>query len=73
MAEQEQGGNLSLQDIELAVRVIDLVSQRGAIRGDELATVGTLRERFAAFLRAAGVGTKPEEATAEEAETPASE
>jgi hypothetical protein len=33
--------------------VIDMVSTRGAIRGDELAPVGALRERFVAFLKAA--------------------
>lgn len=41
---------LSLQDISAMVQVIDVVSQRGAIRGDELVPVGTLRQRLVDFL-----------------------
>lgn len=53
MSEPEMQANLSLQDIEMSIRLIDMVSQRGAIRGEELAQVGTLRERLVNFLRAA--------------------
>ena len=42
---------LSYNDIQAAVRIIDVTSQRGAIKGDELVQVGTIRERFVAFLR----------------------
>ena len=41
---------LSLQDISAMVQVIDVVSQRGAIRGDELVPVGTLRNKLVGFL-----------------------
>lgn len=56
MSEQTQPqpvGGLSLQDIAGAVQVVDLASSRGAIRGDELMAIGSLRERLVAFLRAA--------------------
>ena len=49
--EQEQAPGLSLQDISAAVQIIDVVTPRGAFRGEELASVGTVRERFMAFLR----------------------
>jgi hypothetical protein len=49
---QAQAPSLSLNDISNVVQVIDMVSSRGAIRGDELAPVGILRERFVAFLKA---------------------
>ena len=49
---QAQSPSLSLNDISNVVQVIDMVSSRGAIRGDELAPVGILRERFVAFLKA---------------------
>jgi hypothetical protein len=78
MSEQEQQQvGLSLQDIAAAVQVVDLASSRGAIRGDEMMAVGSLRERFVAFLRAAqqqgqkveipGEEAPEEEASAEEA------
>lgn len=47
---QDQGPGLSLNDIAAAVQIIDAASARGAIRGDELVAVGTVRERFMAFL-----------------------
>ena len=49
---QAQAPSLWLNDISNVVQVIDMVSSRGAIRGDELAPVGILRERFVAFLKA---------------------
>ena len=68
---QEPG--LTLQDIAAALQVIDVCVQRGAIRGEELSAVGTVRDRFATFLKAAqaeqaeGEGEGAEEAPAEEA------
>ena len=77
---QEEVG-LSYNDIQAAVKIIDVTSARGAIQGEELVQVGTVRERFVAFLRYAqeqgeDVGELPpsayntpaEEAPAEEAE-----
>lgn len=79
---QEQQVGLSLQDIAAAVQVVDLASSRGAIQGPEMMAVGSLRERFVAFLKAAqeqgqeveipGEGKEPAPDTpeaAEEAET----
>jgi len=48
---EEQAPGLSLQDISAAVQIIDAVSPRGAFRGEEMASVGMVRERFMAFLR----------------------
>jgi hypothetical protein len=44
---------LTVNDIAAALQVIDVATARGAIRGDELSPVGALRDRFAAFVRAA--------------------
>lgn len=44
---------LNINDIAAAVQIIDVVTARGAIRGEELSQVGTLRDKFAAFVRAA--------------------
>jgi len=46
----EAGQGLSYGDITAAVQIIDVVCGRGAIQGDELIQVGTIRERFVAFL-----------------------
>ena len=64
---QEQAPTLSLNDIANVVQVIDMVSTRGAIRGEELAPVGILRERLVAFLKASQPAQEaaPEEAAPE--------
>ena len=39
-----------MNDISAAVQIIDVATARGAIRGEELLPVGTVRQRFMAFL-----------------------
>jgi len=53
MSEQEQQEpvNLSLQDIATVVQMIDVVSRRGGIAGNELAGIGLLRNKFEMFLQ----------------------
>lgn len=72
-AAQEVG--LSLQDISACVQVIDVVSQRGAIQGNELTAVGALRDKLVGFLEAAKANGEdvqiPGQEEQVEAETPA--
>ena len=49
--EGQQEIGLSYGDITAAVQIIDVTTQRGAIQGDEMLQVGTVRERLVAFLR----------------------
>ena len=42
---------VTVQDLAGVVSVIDVCSQRGAFRGEELAGVGRLRETFLAEIR----------------------
>jgi len=42
--------NLEPNEVSLMIQVIDMVSSRGAIRGEELATVGALRNKLAALM-----------------------
>ena len=52
---------LSLQDIATMVQVIDIVSRRGGFEGNELESVGGLRNRIVTFLNAAAPqGEQPE-------------
>lgn len=44
--------NVTAGDLATMVRVIDAGSQRGAWRGEELTTVGTLRDKLAAVVNA---------------------
>lgn len=51
MEQQEQKVVINLNDVATVVQLIDVVSQRGAFRGDELAGVGALRNKLEAFVR----------------------
>jgi hypothetical protein len=62
----DQPLNISLNDFVMAVNIIDVCSQRGAFKGDELAVVGQLREKFAAFVKANTPATPTEEKVATE-------
>jgi hypothetical protein len=52
---QPAGPSLSLQDLVLALQTIQACAQRGAVRADEMTTVGGLYDRMFAFLEAQGV------------------
>jgi hypothetical protein len=66
---------ISINDLENVVRVIDAAAERGAFKGSELTSVGTVRDKVAAFLAAIPSNEeKTEEATTTQAvETPAEE
>ncbi len=49
-AVEDQTPGLSYGDITASVQIIDAATSRGAIRGEELVSVGTVRERLVAFL-----------------------
>ncbi len=59
--------NLTLQDLATVVNIIDVCSQRGAFKGDELSVVGQLREKFAAVVKANTPAETAEEEKEEEA------
>lgn len=53
---------LTLNEIAAVVQLIDVVTARGAFRGEELSEVGALRDKYAAFVKSA----QEAQATAEE-------
>ena len=68
--ETQQAPSISLPHLAAAVQIIDLAGERGAIKGDEMATVGAVRTAFATFLAYAQEqqqANQPEEAAPEEA------
>jgi len=52
---QPAGPSLSLQDLVLALQTIQACAQRGAVRAEEMTTVGGLYDRMFSFLEAQGV------------------
>jgi len=62
---------ISLADFSAALQVIDVCTQRGAFRGEELSSVGQLRDRINTFVQhhaPAKEEGEAEEATEEVAE-----
>ena len=49
--------SLTLQDLVLVAQIIQLTSQRGAFKAEELADVGTLYNKLIAFLTSTGALT----------------
>ena len=73
-AEQPAQVQLQLQDLMLAAQVVQLASQRGAIKAEEMEAVGGLYNRLVTFLQASGALKPAEPATQETApEAPAAE
>ena len=64
-SQQEQQPSLNLQDLILVAQIIQVSSQRGAFKADELANVGTLYNKLIAFLQSTGALT-PAPANTEE-------
>jgi hypothetical protein len=68
----EAAPSLTLNDLMVALNMIQVVAQRGAVRADEMSAVGTLHDRLKAFLEAQGALTTPADTAAESADTTAS-
>lgn len=42
---------ITLQDLSIVISIIDVCSERGAFKGNELAIVGQVREKISAFVK----------------------
>ena len=65
-AEAAATPSLGISDLVLVANIIQAVSQRGAIRANEMATVGNLYNKLTAFLTANGAVAAPQADDAEE-------
>jgi hypothetical protein len=63
--EQAIAPNLTVQDLIIVAQIIQLSSQRGAFRAEELENIGGLYNKLIAFLESVGAITKPENAPQE--------
>jgi hypothetical protein len=61
--EQAPAASLTLQDLVLVTQIIQISSQRGTFRAEELADVGALYNKLIVFLQSTGALTPvaPEE------------
>jgi len=50
-AEGQGVDSISLNDLQVLANVVDLASQRGAFRGNELTQVGAVFDKLSAFLQ----------------------
>jgi len=64
-----QSESISLNDLQLVKQIIDLATERGAFRGNELSQVGAVYDRLTKFL----AFVAETQAAQEEADTPAEE
>lgn len=56
---QQPAPSLTLQDLVLVAQIIQLTTQRGAFKAEELADVGGLYNKLIAFLQSTGALTPP--------------
>ena len=71
----ENNQTITVADLEAIKRIIDLASTRGEFRGAEIAKVGAVYDKLAAFLEAivAQAAAQEAEASAEESSEPQGE
>jgi hypothetical protein len=55
--QQQPAPSLTLQDLVLVAQIIQLTSQRGAFKAEELADVGGLYNKLVTFLQSTGALT----------------
>lgn len=48
----EQGATVNLNDFATVINLIDICTERGAFKGNELLAIGQLRQKFANFVDA---------------------
>lgn len=62
---QNEEPSVTINDIALVVKLIDIFADRGTIKGEELMAVGQLRQKLVSFVEHA---SKEENKTEEETE-----
>lgn len=68
MSTEQTNVNITLQDLATVVNIIDVCSQRGAFKGEELSVVGQVREKIAAIVKANTPAETAQEGTEEAGE-----
>lgn len=67
---EQSSAGLTLQDLISVAQIIQVTSQRGAYRAEELQSVGTLYNKLIAFLESVGAINRPQAEATQDEETP---
>ena len=51
MSEEMQTPTITVQDVAALLQIVDAAAQRGAFRGEELSSVGAVRDKAAQFVQ----------------------
>ena len=62
MENTNQSGQITISDLDAIKNIIDLATSRGAFRGSELSSVGTVYDKLTTFLQAVIEQAKAQEA-----------
>ena len=57
---EQQGAELTVQDLQALKNIIDVSTQRGAFKGNELMSVGQVYNKLEAFLNAVQAQQAPQ-------------
>jgi len=57
----QEAPELNINDLFSVIKIIDACSERGAFKGNEMASVGAVRDRIAAFAEANQPVEQPQE------------
>jgi len=71
--EGAQVDSISLNDLQVLANIVDLASQRGAFRGNELTQVGAVFDKLSAFLAQVAAAQAANAEAQEGEEAPAEE
>ena len=71
--EGAQVDSISLNDLQVLANIVDLASQRGAFRGNELTQVGAVFDKLSAFLQQVAAAQAANAEAQEGEEAPAEE
>lgn len=61
-----ESSNLTINDLNIVVNIIDACSKRGAFEGSELLAVGQIRDKFANIVASTQAAANKEEEKTEE-------
>lgn len=61
--------DFNLEDLDLMVKFIDIAGSRGAVRGDEMLSIGGLRQRLVSVLQAATSGNNQQKQSSVQLDT----
>lgn len=68
-AQPQEDPKITLEDIAVAQRIIQLASSRGAFKAEEMSSVGRVYDRISVFLQHNAPAEEKQEASEEETKT----